>query len=88
MRADRKLAIFEAPKIEPDLKEFIDEVLVPMLVRDALRELSAENHLALGLSGWITCKENRNGGRGKPGSQTPDAQPDAGRPDSTSSRRA
>jgi len=46
-----------------------------MLVRDALRELSVENHLALGLSGWITCKENRNGGRGKPGSRSQTRSP-------------
>jgi hypothetical protein len=35
-----------APRIEPDLKAFLDEVLVPMLVHDALQELSSENHLA------------------------------------------
>ena len=46
MRAYRKPAISGAPKIEPDLKEFIDEVLVPMLVRDALREIQQENRLA------------------------------------------
>ncbi|HXX44605.1 MAG TPA: hypothetical protein VEJ38_07750 [Candidatus Acidoferrales bacterium] len=29
--------------IEPDVKEFIDEVLVPTLVRAALRDLAEEN---------------------------------------------
>jgi len=35
-----------APAIEPDLKKFIDEVLVPKLVRDARRDLSGEIHVA------------------------------------------
>ena len=35
-----------APAIEPDLKKFIDEVLVPMLVRDALREVAGEIYVA------------------------------------------
>jgi hypothetical protein len=33
-------------RIDPDLKEFLDEVLIPALVRDALRELSAEISVA------------------------------------------
>ena len=36
--------------IEPNLKEFIDEVLVPMLVRDALREIREENRVASALA--------------------------------------
>jgi hypothetical protein len=32
--------------IEPGLKAFIDDLLVPMLVRDAMRDLRAENRLA------------------------------------------
>ena len=35
-----------APNIEPELKEFIDTLLVPMLVRDALHDLAKENRLA------------------------------------------
>jgi hypothetical protein len=35
-------------RIEPELREFIDEVLVPMLVRDALREICDENRVAPG----------------------------------------
>ena len=34
------------PAIEPEVKEFIDEVLVPMLVRDALSDFAAEKALA------------------------------------------
>lgn len=36
-----------APAIELELKAFIDEVLVPMLVRDALNDLAAQKSLAL-----------------------------------------
>ncbi|MGB6876115.1 MAG: hypothetical protein WBD87_08775 [Candidatus Acidiferrales bacterium] len=32
-----------AISIEPDLKEFIDECLVSMLVRDALKDLAAKD---------------------------------------------
>jgi hypothetical protein len=35
------------PVIEPELKAFLDEVLVPMLVADALRDVANENALAL-----------------------------------------
>jgi hypothetical protein len=34
-----KLATIPGHAIEPTLKQFIDEVLVPMLVRDAVRDL-------------------------------------------------
>jgi len=34
------------PRIDPDLKEFIDTLLVPMLVREALCHLANENRLA------------------------------------------
>jgi hypothetical protein len=46
MPARTKLATIPLSAIEPELKEFIDDVLVPMLVRDAVRELSAEIQLA------------------------------------------
>lgn len=46
MPAQEKFVAFPRPEIEPELREFIDTVLVPILVRDALRELSSENHLA------------------------------------------
>jgi hypothetical protein len=35
------------PVIEPELKEFLDSVLIPMLVRDALSDLAKEKTLAL-----------------------------------------
>ena len=35
-----------APAMEPELKAFIDEVLVAILVRDALNDLAAEKILA------------------------------------------
>ncbi|MGH9493532.1 MAG: hypothetical protein ACRD3B_00940 [Candidatus Sulfotelmatobacter sp.] len=34
------------PAIEPELKDFIDEVLVPILVRGAMREIAGENPVA------------------------------------------
>jgi hypothetical protein len=34
------------PVIEPDLKQFIDEVLVPRLVRDAMADLGKKIHVA------------------------------------------
>lgn len=34
------------PEIDLDLKAFIDDLLVPMLVRDALKDIAAENVLA------------------------------------------
>ena len=46
MAAAAKIVRMPGPKIEPALKEFIDEILVPMLVRDALQKLSTENHIA------------------------------------------
>ncbi len=45
MSATNKLATIRPPSISPDLKHFIDEVLVPMLVRDALKEIAPENVL-------------------------------------------
>jgi hypothetical protein len=33
--------------IEPELKAFLDEVLVPMLVRDGLKDLAAEGRAPL-----------------------------------------
>lgn len=44
------LAVREFPSIEPDLREFIDEVLVPMLVRDALKDIRTETELAPAVS--------------------------------------
>jgi hypothetical protein len=35
------------PTIEPGLKAFLDEVLVPMLVADALRDLITQNSLVV-----------------------------------------
>lgn len=46
MSAQKKLVLVPGPAIEPDLKAFIDQVLVPMLVADALKELSDEIRLA------------------------------------------
>ena len=46
MAAAPKLAMMPGPTIEPELKEFIDECLVPILVREALAELQQENHVA------------------------------------------
>jgi len=46
MARGAKVVKFPGPAIEPDLKEFIDECLVPMLVRDALKDAANEIHLA------------------------------------------
>jgi hypothetical protein len=46
VESSAKLVKMPGPKIDPDLKEFIDEILVPTLVRDALKKLSTENHIA------------------------------------------
>jgi len=46
MLPQKKPVALQRCEIEPELREFIDTVLVPMLVRDALRELSSENNLA------------------------------------------
>lgn len=35
-----------APDLEPELKEFIDECLVPLLVRDALKTIAQEKPVA------------------------------------------
>lgn len=49
MASATKLATFAAPAIEPDLREFIDTCLVPMLVRDALKDLAAKDTEPLAL---------------------------------------
>lgn len=46
MLNSKKLAALQRAEIEPELREFIDDVLVPMLVRDALREIQEEKRLA------------------------------------------
>jgi hypothetical protein len=46
----KKLAVPSCPDIQPDFREFLDEILVPMLVRDALREISNEIDVAPALS--------------------------------------
>jgi hypothetical protein len=46
MSTSKKLVVLSRPAIEPELCEFIDEVLVPTLVREALRDLAGENSLA------------------------------------------
>lgn len=46
MPSRTELVTIHATPIEPELKEFLDEVLVPMLVSDALKELAPEIPLA------------------------------------------
>jgi hypothetical protein len=46
MSSPNKIGIFPSPPIEPELLEFIDEVLVPALVRAAMADLAEENRLA------------------------------------------
>ena len=46
MATASKVVSIVGPAIEPDLKEFIDEVLVPMLVRDAVQEIKNQIHIA------------------------------------------
>jgi hypothetical protein len=46
MATATKLVKMPSPRIDPALKEFIDEILVPILVRDALKELLSENQIA------------------------------------------
>jgi hypothetical protein len=46
MASAAKLRIARCPAIEPELKQFLDECLIPMLVRDALRDLAAEKQVA------------------------------------------
>jgi len=46
MSSSKKLIALPCPELEPELREFIDDVLVPMLVRDALKELAPEIPLA------------------------------------------
>jgi hypothetical protein len=50
MSSSKKLVALPCPELEPELRVFIDEVLLPMLVRDALNDMSAENQLAPPLS--------------------------------------
>jgi hypothetical protein len=47
MAATRKPSTVPTAAIEPELREFIDTLLVPMLVGAALRDLAEENRLAL-----------------------------------------
>jgi len=49
MASNAKVATFKrksAPEIDPDVKDFIDALLVPLLVRCAIRDLEEENRLA------------------------------------------
>ena len=46
MAALPKLAMMPGPAIEPELKAWIDRVIVPALVKAYLRGTSAENSLA------------------------------------------
>jgi hypothetical protein len=46
MASASKLATMPSPAIEPNLKEFIDKCLVPILIREALAEFQQENHVA------------------------------------------
>jgi hypothetical protein len=48
MASTSKLATIPRPVIEPELKEFIDKCLVPILVREALAEFQQENDIASG----------------------------------------
>jgi hypothetical protein len=46
MSSQKNVGAFPSPAIEPELREFIDELLVPMLVQAALRDIAEENRLA------------------------------------------
>lgn len=46
MASAAKVVSVHRLKIEPELKQFVDECLVPLLVGDALKELAAEKSLA------------------------------------------
>lgn len=49
-------------EIEPNLKEFLDRVLIPILVRDGLRIIREENALAARAAGNAECgTEGENG---------------------------
>jgi hypothetical protein len=41
-----KSVVLPCPSIDSELREFLDDVLIPILVRDAVRELSSQNQLA------------------------------------------
>lgn len=47
MIQETTLAHSRQAQLDPGLKEFIDTLLVPMLVRDAIRELQDEKDIAL-----------------------------------------
>jgi hypothetical protein len=46
MSSPKKVGAFPSPAIEPELREFIDELIVPMLVQAGLRDIAEENRLA------------------------------------------
>jgi hypothetical protein len=46
MSSPKKVGAFPFPPVEPELREFIDELLVPMLVQAALLDIAEENRLA------------------------------------------
>lgn len=46
MASTSKLPTMLTPAMEPELKEFIDKCLVPLLVREALAEFQQANHIA------------------------------------------
>ena len=46
MSSAAKVVSVRRSEIEPELKQFVDECLVPLLVGDALKELAAEKPLA------------------------------------------
>jgi hypothetical protein len=46
MTSTSKPTTIPGPTIEPELREFIDKCLVPILVREALTEFQQENHVA------------------------------------------
>jgi hypothetical protein len=50
MFVQKKLAIVPARAIDPDLKAFIDTCIVPLLVRDALLEMSRKDSSASNLA--------------------------------------
>jgi hypothetical protein len=46
MSAQKKIAIVPGPVIEPDLKAFIDRVVIPILVREFLAGPQGEKKIA------------------------------------------
>jgi hypothetical protein len=59
MHIPKKLVTLPNPSLESELREFIDEVLVPILVREAVRDLLEENRLAC--TGSTVAKFARSG---------------------------